>query len=242
MARYRFRPSLIPSLATLILLPALIGLGVWQLDRAAEQRALKADYDARAAAPPVHLTSASQPADVLRFRRVAVRGYYEPARQILIDNRIQSGRVGYYVITPLRITGTQTRVLVNRGWVPQGPDRQHPPQVVPPVGLQEVTGIATVPAAYHFALVKPRPIKDRWPTVWQYMDMKRYAAAVPFTLQPIVIELDPKNAGGYGRLWEQRGTGITMHEGYAFQWFMMAAALAVIYLWVNTKKVDEVTE
>ena len=59
-------------------------------------------------------------ADDLRFYRVVAHGTYQPQYQLLIDNRVQDGRVGYYVITPLRIGGSNTLVLVNRGWVPMG--------------------------------------------------------------------------------------------------------------------------
>lgn len=241
MTRYQFRPALIPSLATLLLLPAFIALGFWQLHRADEKRALQADYDAREAAPALRLSAVPAAPDGLRFRRMVVEGYYEPAKQILIDNRVHNGRVGYYVVTPLHIFGGEMRVLVNRGWVPLGADRAHPPEAPPPTGLQEVRGVATVPSADHFSLGKPPAIKDQWPTVWQYLDMKRYANAVPFPLQPVVILLDPSSgAGGYVRAWERLDAGIAMHEGYAFQWFAMAVALVILYVWVNIKKSSEV--
>ena len=44
----RFRAGLVPTLAVLALLPVLLALGWWQLQRAAEKQSLQEEYDARA--------------------------------------------------------------------------------------------------------------------------------------------------------------------------------------------------
>lgn len=235
-SRRRFRPALIPTLVTLILFPILVGLGFWQLDRAQQKRAIQAEYDARSNESPVNIGPLLQDAETLRFYRVMAKGSYEPDYQVLIDNRIQDGRVGYYVITPLRIQGSDMRVLVNRGWVPLGASRQDLPKIETPTGSQAVTGVATVPSARVFQLAEPAPITDEWQIVWQHMDMKRYESAVPFSIQPVVILLDPDSStGGFDRQWMRLDAGIAVHQGYAFQWFMLAVALLVIYVVVNLR-------
>lgn len=237
---YRFRPKLIPTLAALLLLPAFIALGFWQLHRAQEKLALQADYDRRSAGPTIALDSTVRPAKDLRFYRVSVTGYYEPAFQILLDNRVHDGVAGYYVLTPLHIRDSHTRVLVNRGWLPLGKDRAHPPAAAPPAGLQKVTGIATVPLKRRFVLgnviESDSAHGGAWAPVWQYIDLAQYGAHVPFPLQPVVILLDPASAaGGYVRQWERLDTGMAVNRGYAFQWFALALALITLYLFVNIR-------
>jgi surfeit locus 1 family protein len=57
---------------------------------------------------------------------------------------------------------------------------------------------------------------------------------VTFPLQPIVILLDPDSSnGGFVRQWARLDAGIATHQGYAFQWFSLAAALAAIYILVS---------
>ena len=51
--RGAFRPGLLPTLVVLGLLPVLLWLGTWQLQRADEKRALLASYEARRGAEPV---------------------------------------------------------------------------------------------------------------------------------------------------------------------------------------------
>lgn len=226
-----FRPGLLATLGVVILLPVLVGLGFWQLDRAQQKRAIQAAYDARTRDERVEIGSQLQQADDLRFYRVIAHGTYELQYQLLIDNRVQDGRVGYYVITPLRIGSSGTRVLVNRGWVPMGQTRDDLPKADAPSGMLEITGVATVPSDNVFMFAEPPTSAGQWQHVWQQLDMKRYAAAVPFPVQPVVILLDPDSpAGGFVRRWARLDTGIAVHKGYAFQWFTLAGAALLAYL------------
>ncbi len=235
--RVRFRPRLWPTLATILLLPTFIALGIWQLHRAQEKAELQADYDRRSNGPELALDEHPRAVEDLRFHRVLASGYYEPEYQILLDNRVHEGTAGYYVVTPLRLRDSDLRVLVNRGWVPLGRDREHLPAVSPPSGLQQVSGIATVPIERRFTLGDVAESNgSKWASVWQYLDLAQYAARVPFAIHPIVVLLDPaSNAGGYVRDWGRLDAGIATHKGYAFQWFALALALITLYLFVNVK-------
>ena len=219
---------LVPTLAALLLIPLFCFLGFWQLSRAEEKRALQAEYDKRASEAPIELTDAPRPADALQFFRVQARGAYEPSYQVLWDNRIHQGVAGYHVITPLRIAGSDMRVLINRGWVAAGADRTTLPAIEPPTEPLMVTGTAVVPHA-DFVLGELDALKRDAVTVWQQLDLARYAAQVEWPLQPVVILLDPESPGGFVREWARLDAGIAVHQGYAFQWFSLAAAVLVLY-------------
>lgn len=235
MPRYRFRPTLIPTLATALLLPALIGLGLWQGQRAETKRALQAEYDGRSSGVAIAVSNELLPAEALRYYRVVAKGRYEPGFQILIDNRVLHGRPGFHVVTPLRLAGGDMRVLVNRGWVAGTPDRRLP-AIDTPAGTVEIQGIAVVPSDRYFTLADPGPVRGSWETLWQNLDIQRYAEAAPFTVQPVVVLLDPAStAGGFVREWARLDAGIATHQSYAFQWFALATALAVLYLLLNLK-------
>jgi surfeit locus 1 family protein len=97
--------------------------------------------------------------------------------------------------------------------------------------------VATVPSEKNFMLAKPEPLDRGWQLVWQNMDMARYRAAVPFPVQPVVVLLDPEsNAGGFTREWSRLNAGIAVHQGYAFQWFMLAVGLVVIYFFMSLRR------
>ncbi len=235
--KFRFAPQLLPTLATLALLPLVVGLGFWQLDRAEHKTRLQAEYDARAHGPVVAIGASPQPAEALRFYKVVAKGRYDNAHQILIDNRVHRGRVGYHVVTPLTIAGGDTRVLVNRGWVALGPDRERLPAIDTPPGVQEIVGVAMVPAERVFTLGDPAPASGAWEPLWQNMDIPRFKASVGYPLQPVVVLLDPNSpAGGFVREWSRLDAGIATHKAYAFQWFALAIALLTLYIVVNTRK------
>lgn len=226
------RRLLASTLGVLVAIPLFCALGFWQLDRAAEKRALQAEYDRRAQRPPVTLTAEVRPTERLQFSRVQARGTYDTEYQLLWDNRIHHGVPGYHVLTPLHIAGGDTRVLVNRGWVPADPDRDRLPVTDPPAGTVTVRGVAAVPHV-GFMLGELDTLGRARPTVWQQIDLARYAARVEWPVQPVVILLDSESPGGYVREWTRLDTGVAVHHGYAFQWFMLAAtALGAYLLWL----------
>src|SRR3970282_1747564 len=98
VGRLQLHAGLWPTLATLALLPLMIGLGMWQLDRAGQKQRLQAEYNRGHLEPAKHLLSVLEHPEALRFRRVAARGRYEPEYQILIDNRVHQGQAGYHVL------------------------------------------------------------------------------------------------------------------------------------------------
>lgn len=226
----RPRALWIPIAILAVLAPVFTGLGWWQLQRADYKQELQAEYDRRASAVPLRLDAQLRQAEELRFHRIVMRGSFDFDRQVLVDNRVHRGVPGYHVITPFRIEGADIRVLVNRGWVPLGASREHLPAIDPPSGIREIQGIAIVPTDKAFTLGGTEPARPGWQPVWPRLDMKRYAAAVPFAVQPFVVLLDVGAEGGYTREWSRLDAGINVHYGYAVQWFGLAVLAAVIAL------------
>lgn len=97
--RGAFRPGLLPTLVVLGLLPVLLWLGTWQLQRADEKRALLASYEARRGAEPVspgQLEGLRDPAYV----RVRLHGRFDQRHTLLLDNRLRNGQAGVEVLQP----------------------------------------------------------------------------------------------------------------------------------------------
>ncbi len=234
------RAGLWPTLATLALLPVLVGLGVWQLDRAEQKLLLQQSYDRRATEPALRLRAVVEDAESIRYRRVQVRGDYEPDHQLFHDNRVHQGQAGYHVLTPFRIEGGSVRVLVNRGWLPVGKDRRELPPAPAPAGEIEITGIVILPPQPGLRLGAAAPSGPGWPVLWQNIDLDAVAARLQQPFQPVILLLDPETAeGGYVRSWPRLETGVMTSQSYAFQWFSMAIALAAIYLLVNTRRCED---
>lgn len=241
-----FRPKLIPSVATLLLLSLLLALGFWQLDRARQKERLQEAFAEQAALPYLPIASLDLADTEIRYRKVIIEGHYDSEHQILLDNQIQNGRPGYHVYTPLRIKGWDQGILVNRGWMPLGESRQRLPDIAVTAGPLVLRGRIGQPANPGLRLGDTP--SSTWPQVVQHVDYQRLAEGLGYPLASAVILLDPEEPYGYRREWQPAfgGFGPERHKGYALQWFSLAAALTVIYLVVNTRRngrvKDELTE
>ena len=248
LGRTIFAPSFIGTLATVIFIPLFIKFGFWQYHKATQKQAIQAQYtlaetSAGIAFPWQIRAKNTEEIDALKFKKVTVTGEYQPQYQVLLDNQTEQNRVGYHVITPLKIANTQTYVLVNRGWILGKDTHTELPEVNTPTGMQEVTGQIWVPSTKIFTLeataatAETPATKTVLPKVFQHMDMRAYQQYTGLTLSPMAIKLDAKsNAGGFVRNWQVPADRIATHIGYAFQWFGFALATLIIYLYMSFKR------
>lgn len=211
------------------LVSLFVSLGLWQWNKGQAKLHIQAERDSRSAGALVAVPAVPGDAETLRHRHVAAVGEYDAARQILIDNRTYNERAGYHVITPLRLSGSEVAVLVNRGWVPAPADHSVVPSVPPPTGIVEVTGVAVVPPERFFTLAAPPA--SGWQLVWQNLDLPRLKEALPYPVQPVVVQLDPQLSGGYVRDWPRPDERADKHLSYALQWFGFAATSVGIWLY-----------
>jgi len=231
-ARWQFRPGPFMTAATLAFCALTLALGLWQTRRAAEKDSLQAMLDRRTGEPPLILPPAPAGWDAVAMRRVSARGEYAERFGILLDNKVHRGRVGYEVVTPLRIAGSDLHVLVNRGWVAAGRTRDDLPQVPAIRGPQTVEGIAVMPAerVYELAADTPRS------AVWQHLVLDRYRAWSGLELAPFVLQQTNDAGDGLVREWDRPDTGADRHRSYALQWFSFTALAVVLYVVLNTKR------
>ena len=218
----------LPTLATIIGVTVFIAAGNWQHRRMDEKAGLRAQLDAAAEAPP-----AAIPRDVAdwtrwRFRPVIATGTFDAARQILIDNKVHAGVVGYDVVTPLVLADGRA-VLVDRGFVGGGASRAHLPDVPPPRGVVTVRGRLDIPPAGYFELGRAAPEGP----LWQHLDPKRFAEATGLAVLPVVIEATASTGGDDAlvRDWSAPDFGIERHWIYMLQWYSFAALAIVLWLW-----------
>ena len=231
-ARFTFKPALLPTLATVIMVIVTALMGTWQLNRAAEKAALQQVYDLRATARPMALPTTMMSAAQAAYRKFETFGRFEEKWQIYLDNKIHNGVAGFYVIAPLRIQHSDVRVLVNRGWIRSGRARQALPNVATPSEEVRVVGIAQIPSKKIFEL-SADTIQGK---VWQNLNLENYQKAAPFAIQPFVLLQQNASGDGLVREWSRPDTGRNMHLGYAFQWYALSIVLIIIYIVVNAKR------
>lgn len=232
MAHYNFKPGWVQALATALLFPLFVWLGIWQLQRAGEKESLVALRAARSDAPElaVHGPQGLPELDRARYRRVALEGGYDAEHQILLDNQMVDHRPGYFVLTPLELPGGEQRILVNRGWVAGSPDRSSLPDVgVAPV-RRRVRGLIDRFPSVGWRLQGAEIPAPGWPAVVQVLDAAALSQHLGYPVAAYQVLLDPAEPEGYIRAWKSAEPDGTKNRGYALQWFSFAAILIVLFI------------
>lgn len=205
---------------------ATIGLGNWQTRRAEEKSARQAAWDAAVAGTPAAVDSAESARRVSERlpRRVRLQGTFVADATVLVGNRMLDARAGNYVITPLALAGDAPAILVNRGWSPYEP-RKTPPGVNAPAGVVVIEGIAVerVPRVLELGA-----FDARLGGVWPNLDYDVYERVAARRVARFVVEQVNETGDGLVRRWPRPDAGVERHRGYAFQWYALAAVLAVL--------------
>lgn len=217
------------SLATVLGISLTLALGRWQLGRAAQKEALAASMELQGRKSPLTgatlLAAPDLPALVHQHARV--RGVWDAAHTIYLDNRQMDGRFGFYVLTPLRLEGSQQALVVQRGWVQRNFEARRDLQPVQtPAGVVEVEGRMALPPSKLYEPGAATPARIR-----QNLDLDQYRAETGLALLPIVLLQTGAASEGLTRDWPPVNLGLEKHYGYALQWFGMAAVMAALFLW-----------
>lgn len=225
-----FRPGLLVSLLALAGVAATVSLGNWQTRRAEEKLARQALLEARLQTP---LAMPAQPVAAADYEwaRVTVRGEFEPRHTVLLDNKMLQGRVGYQVVTPLRIEGGRLHLLVNRGWIAAGPRRDLLPKIETPAGPQALEGIAVLPGRF----VELAATSEAG-NVWQNLTIERFRKWSGLELQPVVLQQMSDAKDGLARVWERPDLGVDKHRSYALQWYSFATLIVILYVALNFRE------
>lgn len=217
--------------------------GIWQIERGqAKERMLTQRATARqAVAQPLQPFLRRHPSgDTNRLygQYFSVTGHYDGTHQILLDNQVHDGRVGFRVWTPL-VTATGERVLIDRGWVPMPPGGRDDVSMPPaPDGGVTVSGIVRALPRPGVRLGDPPSCQATfWPRVLNYPTIETVRCLYPGTVLNALLLLDADAAHGFVRDWQvDVGMSPLRHYAYALQWFAMALAVAGVFLVVNMKR------
>jgi surfeit locus 1 family protein len=237
-----FEPRAFTTLLALVLVAGLVALGRWQLERATEKQALYTLFDSgRDATRAVDAATPRLP----RYAHLTAAGSYDSARQILIDNMSNAqGQAGYDVITPFALRGGGW-ILVNRGWIPVGISRDARPDVTVPTQEREIQGRADELPRAGMQLGARLPLAPPYPVVANFPTREEIAALLgehAWARAANLVLLDPGEPNGYLRQWQPPGFPPIRHIAYAVQWFSLAAALVVIYVVTNLRRVEREPE
>lgn len=206
---------------TVVVSLVCVGLGFWQLDRRGQRREANALAVAGRALEPLDLNreGASPPAQ----RQVRVRGTFDDDEAIVLRGHLWLGAPGVHVITPLRISGRDEAILVNRGFVPAG-DAATPDAPLPIEAGEVLLEGIVVPVPVTGEGGQPAERLGR--ESWRRLDLPAVQARLPYpVLEVYLLPATPSTAGQWPRRVDWPALDEGPHLSYAIQWFGIATAV-----------------
>ncbi len=237
-----FKPGLIPTIVFLLILPVLLRLGFWQLDRAEEKRALIALFKQQNESGPLLIKDSVKFDAKLNYRTAKVEGQYNLSKQIFIDNKVHQGKTGVYVMTPFKLENSEYSILINRGWVPMAVDRLTLPEITTVKEKLKLSGKIKILSKKPFTVGDQFQSNAGWPALMQWISIQEIEKKSGLKLLPYIFLLDKKEKSGYIRNWKPVVMRPEKSTSYAVQWFALALALTIIYVVVNLKNSERESE
>ena len=230
----RFNPAPVPTVAALLAVALTGYLGYWQQTRAAEKRATQVEFELRAGQSAVELDGRTRD-PALRHRIAMATGEWHPAGQIYVDNQVTRRMAGFHVITPLKLRGTNTYILVNRGWIARGASYPIPPPAESESGSVTVAGQLSIPSA-RFLELTHQSVQG---SVWQNLTIERYRTATQLDVLPFVL-LARDSPPPLESVGDRPDAGTDKHVEYMLTWYSLAATVFILWVILNTRRVGAI--
>ncbi len=232
LRRLRIRINWLILASVLFAVFGLVRLGTWQLDRAGEKLAAQAAFDQQQLqnASPIETIdlTGTQPSE-LKNLHVSLAGSYDNAHTILVLAQFFNGQIGYEVVTPFRIAGNGSLVLVSRGWTSGILPPDTPPSTRPVEGPVALTAQIHVPDADQPVLSSQVDARI-WPLRVRSVEIEVLDRIFAEPLFPYLVRLTEGQPGMLVRHWPETNVDIDTHLSYALQWFTFAFLVATVAL------------
>lgn len=236
IGKREFKPTRWSIALTALGVSLCVGLGLWQLERAALKASIESKFEQRLR-EPYREYSPADGLDDIEYRKLLLQGSFDNAHHFLVDNQLYRGKAGYYVLTPLKLRDSDSLILVNRGWSAWGESRQEIPPIPAAESLDGVRGIANFPNEPALSM-GGLTLSDRWPQLIPYIDIEALQAQFSSQILPVVLWLAPEQKGVYVREWNPVWMKPEKSRAYAVQWFAFGLIAIVFFVILNLRKTE----
>ncbi|MBV1908623.1 MAG: SURF1 family protein [Kangiellaceae bacterium] len=239
IGRYQLTVNFWFLIVFLLVQSALNELGFWQLSRAQEKQQrlhiLKKQTDTKI----VDLVHIKQGV-VNNFSQVELDVELAERKNILVENKVQNGKLGYHVLNLVQETVSNKYLLVNRGWIEGRAKRSELP-------------IVNLPSSDWRIYARLYPINQQMLSDDAEIEFKGNNIRVPVLdehilkvlekqlsvdIEPYLMRLNPDTEHVFEVNWAWVSMPPEKHLAYAFQWFALSLAFLIISLFVLIKKED----
>lgn len=231
----RFKFSAKITSAAIALASLMLWASSWQWERYLYKEELVKTYahhhDSVAKELPISLDAdVYQP---LLHQKVRLRGSYDLENQLIVINRRHATGSGYWLLAPFRIAGSETAVIVSRGFIPfedRTPESWRKYDRVGEIELvgvlqESISGGMVNPSSRVFSLKDGEDLKQ-----WRYPDVAEIAKGLPYPVVPAIFvqRLGPPLSGEFPAEAISIRVPPSTHYWYSFEWIGLALATLLI--------------
>ena len=230
MKSEKFKPGKSITIFFIFFASVFFALGLWQIERGQAKANIILEFENN-----LKKDASVFSEDSKKWDKVFINGTWDNSRQMLVDNVINRGIAGYKVLTPFKISNSDTFILVDRGWIPREASRQTLPNIDINNIKEKVFGTLENPELGF--VLSDILVSGDWPKVSQTKNLNVISKEYNDPLAEFILVADPilKNSLEYLKI-----IPINMmpskHYGYSAQWFTMFLVLCFMYIWLGYKK------
>jgi len=230
MKSEKFKPGKSITIFFIFFASVFFALGLWQIERGQTKANIILEFENN-----LKKDASVFSEDSKKWDKVFINGTWDNSRQMLVDNVINRGVAGYKVLTPFKISNSDTFILVDRGWIPREASRQTLPNIDINNIKEKVFGTLENPELGF--VLSDILVSGDWPKVSQTKNLNVISKEYNDPLAQFILVADPvlKNSLEYLKIIPTNMMP-SKHYGYSAQWFTMFLVLCFMYIWLGYKK------
>jgi surfeit locus 1 family protein len=230
MKSEKFKPGKSITIFFIFFASVFFALGLWQIERGQAKANIILEFENN-----LKKDASVFSEDSKKWDKVFISGTWDNSRQMLVDNVINRGVAGYKVLTPFKISNSDTLILVDRGWIPREASRQTLPNIDINNIKEKVFGTLENPELGF--VLSDILVSGDWPKVSQTKNLDVISKEYNDPVAEFILVADPilKNSLEYLKIIPTNMMP-SKHYGYSAQWFTMFLVLCFMYIWLGYKK------
>ena len=215
---FRYMSLLLLSLTTI----ALVALGIWQLDRAKQKETINEQFTNST------FKNIEEISEIKKFKPIKAKGQFNNTQQIIIDNIVQQGAIGQFVITPFELDEKRPLLMVNRGWIKKPKSVDHVTDITVNNLWRTINGRIGQLPKIGIRNTQIFSNDKSWPRITHFPTLDEISIELKRETFPFILLLSSDDPDGFKREWKPIQSGPKTHYFYAIQWFLMALVLLII--------------
>ena len=229
-------------LISLVLAFFFVRLGIWQLNRLEQRRGENARISRNYEGTTLELNVGFEAIDATQdeFRPVSLIGEYWTEEQFVLRNQSLNGELGFHLIAPLKLAGSDEWLLVNRGFIPIEDNHPDTWDKYALEGGVQVSGIVRQSQPEpDFGQEALRDERGRQ-YMWLNIDIPQIEAELGLDLLDYYLQASPNGVSSEFPIPLEFTFSLDEgnHLSYALQWFSFAvlSALSMPIVWWRRRK------